>query len=105
MIWIILERTHRVSPLRSRNFFDDIVSRATGEDTQFAEGLAKHGIELAHQIAAAKLKHNEDKTVIVGSTAALAQQVASCMRRANISLNTPRDTRDVGLDAGGGAVE
>ena len=30
MICTILERTHRVSPLRSRNFFDDIVIRATG---------------------------------------------------------------------------
>ena len=89
-----------------QDFFDDIVSRATGADRiALTDGIADHGIILSQEIAAADLRHNVDKTVIVASVASLAQGVADKMRRAKVPLATARDTRDVGLDAGGAARE
>ena len=58
MVCTILDRTHQLGPQRSRNFYDDIVSRATGDHQRVVEGLGSHGVVLAGQIAAARLDVN-----------------------------------------------
>jgi hypothetical protein len=54
-------------------------------------------------ISAARLNYNKKKTVVVASTNALAKQVAKILKdQYNISVNSARTTRDLGLDAGAG---
>ena len=102
MVCTILDRTHQLGPQRSRNFYDDIVSRATGDHHRVVEGLGTHGVNLTGQIAAARLDVNTEKTVIGTSSAALTSDVSAYLSDRNIFIEKAAQTRDLGLGGGAG---
>ena len=76
MVCSILAGTHRVGKLKSRNFFDDIVSRYSHHDEEdVVEDLAKHCGLLGQSIARARLTHNQIKTVNVSSSINVSKKV------------------------------
>ena len=97
----ILAVVRSLSPLRSRKFYDDIVSRISGKEGGFEASLADHGVAVARALARARLTHNKKKTVVTSSKAQIVKRV-NLMKRKNVSLKVVRGARDLGLDAGGG---
>ena len=77
MVSSILAETHKIGPIRTRNYFDDMVSRITSKDGKaMVRVVVNHGANLAGKIAAARLKFKSEKTVVVASSLALAKTVA-----------------------------
>ena len=89
-------------PLRSRNFYDDIVSRISGKEGDIEAPLADHGVAVARALARARLTHNKKKTVVTSSKAHRGKRVITHMKKKNVDLKDVRGARDLGLDAGGG---
>ena len=58
----ILAEVHALSPLRSHNFYDDIVSRISGKEGAIEPPLADHGVKIAQALAKARLTHNKKKS-------------------------------------------
>ena len=80
MICTLLAETHRSGSIRSRNFYDDITSRAVAKAGQVAEALARHAAALGGQIAAARLTYSQKKTIVVASSVKLAKQVVHILK-------------------------
>ena len=93
---------HAESPLRSRNFYDDITSRVSGRGGDIEAPLADHGAAVARALAKARITHNTKKTVVTASRAHLGNKVIKLLKRRNVTLKVVRGARDLGLDAGGG---
>ena len=70
----ILAEVHAISPLRSRNFYDDITSRVSGRGDSIAVPLADHGAAVAQALAKARLTHNKKKTVVTESRAPIGKK-------------------------------
>ena len=103
MVCSVLAKVHLVGPIRTRNFFDDMVSRIASKDGDIVRVLVNHGARLAGEIAAARLKHNETKTVVVASNLKLAREVVKELKeKHNVVLKCCKSVVDLGLDAGGG---
>ena len=98
----ILAEVHAQGPLRSRNFYDDIVSRISGKEGDMEAPLADHGVKIAQALARARLTHNKKKTVVTSSKAHIGKRVVKLMTKRNVTLKVVRGARDLGLDAGGG---
>ena len=98
----MLADVHQVGPIRGRNFYDDIVSRASSKGPNLAQKIARHGARLASKLADAKLKFNKSKTVVVASSGQLANEVVAKLKDLGVDIKPVRATKDVGLDAAGG---
>ena len=96
----ILAEVHAVSPLRSRNFYDDITSRISGRSGHIEVPIADHGAAIAKALAKARLTHNKKKTVVTSSRAHLWTTVIKLLKKRNVPLKVARAARDLGLDAG-----
>ena len=62
MVCTIFAKAHEFGPIKARNYYDDIVSRASGRDAiKIADTLIEHGAAVGGQIAAAKLSTTKPK--------------------------------------------
>ena len=102
MVCTILQEAHAVGPIRTRNFYDDLTSRAVGQGEEIIETIVDHGVRLGGLIAAARLTHNQTKTVVVASTMKIAKEVVHRLGLRHIEVKVDKRTKDLGIDAGGG---
>ena len=98
----ILVDVHKVGPIRTRNFYDDLTSRVSSKEGSVVEPLVEHGIRLATRLAAARLTYNKTKTVVGNSSQRIADKVVAALRESNIELSATKAAKDLGVDAGGG---
>ena len=92
--------------MNTRNFYDDLTSRAWGGMPGFEEWLIKvvadHGALLASNLAEALLPYSKSKTVSVGSTNTSATGLSlKLATEHNVEVRPAQGTRDLGLDAAG----
>ena len=94
MVCCVLSKAHQFGPVRSRNFFDDIVSRVSWRgDNDGMEVLEDHSVRLAQCISDARLTYNEVKTVVVGSSVSIGRTFAARVAKRNLKLKVKRCTR------------
>jgi len=104
MVCSILAETHQTGVIRSRNFFDDIVSAHFHQEPEdVVDTVVEHCGRLGQNIAKARLSHNQTKTVNVSSKIRVAKKIVKQLReKFGVEIKAACRTRDLGVDAAGG---
>ena len=104
MVCSILAETHTTGVIRSRNFFDDIVSAHFHKESEdVINTVTEHCGRLGRNIAKARLSHNQTKSVNVSSKIGVAKRIVKKLRvEYGVEIKAALRTRDLGVDAAGG---
>ena len=97
----MLMEVYKQGSVETRNFFDDMVSRATNNDPEvLILHMVEHCTNLAFKIAGSRLTFNKGKTFIVASKRWIADGIAKLLSARGIEIGVAEQVRDLGIDAG-----
>ena len=92
------------APVETRQFVDDLTtSSVANNEDDVTRSICSVALELRHELEAAKLTLNTNKSMIISNRQSLAKRVQRILRANDLHIPVADITRDLGIDAAGGA--